>query len=158
MTMVFILSTGSYPRRHMCPRPIHLRVAGKYRKVRAHRYILTDFVVYDGSFSAMNTRKSWREKMDNPNLPKVAPVPPKMQKRFGTGAMLIPSPRQVDALIRTVSEGSVVTVSKMREFLAGKNAADVTCPLATGIFVRIAAEAAEEEAEAGGTGITPYWR
>jgi 6-O-methylguanine DNA methyltransferase, DNA binding domain len=106
----------------------------------------------------MNTRKSWREKMDTPNLPKVAPVPPKMQKRFGTGTMLIPSPRQVDALIRTVSEGSVVTVSKMREFLAGKNAADVTCPLATGIFVRIAAEAAEEEAEAGGTGITPYWR
>ena len=72
--------------------------------------------------------------------------------------MLIPSPRQVDALIRTVPEGSVVTVSKMREFLAGKNAADVTCPLATGIFVRIAAEAAEEEAQAGGTGITPYWR
>jgi hypothetical protein len=106
----------------------------------------------------MNTRKSWWEKMDNPNLPKVVPIPPRMQKRFGTGAMPIPSPRQVDALIRTVPEGSLVTVSKMRDFLAGKNAADVTCPLTTGIFVRIAAEAAEEEAQAGGAGITPYWR
>jgi alkylated DNA nucleotide flippase Atl1 len=106
----------------------------------------------------MNTRKSWREKMDNPNLPKVVPIPPRMPKRFGTGALLIPSPRQVDAPIRTVSEGSVVTVSKMREFLAGKNAADVACPVATGIFVRVAAEAAEEVARAGGAGITPYWR
>ena len=31
-------------------------------------------------------------------------------------------------------------------------------PLVTGIFVRIAAEAAEEDAAAGKTEITPYWR
>jgi hypothetical protein len=106
----------------------------------------------------MKTRTSWREKMDNPGLPKVVAIPVRMQKRFGTGTMLIPSPREVDALIRTVSKGSVVTVSKMREFLAGKYAANVTCPLTTGIFVRIAAEAAEEEARAGKVRITPYWR
>jgi hypothetical protein len=96
--------------------------------------------------------------MDNPDLPKVVPIPPRMQKRFGNGTMLIPSPREVDALIRTVSKGRIVTVSKMREFLAGKYAASVTCPLTTGIFVRIAAEAAEEEARAGKVRITPYWR
>lgn len=106
----------------------------------------------------MNTRTSWQEKMDNPDLPKVVPIPPRMQKRFGNGTMLIPSPREVDALIRTVSKGRIVTVSKMREFLAGKYAASVTCPLTTGIFVRIAAEAAEEEARAGKVRITPYWR
>src|SRR5258707_831741 len=108
--------------------------------------------------SQMKTRTSWREKMDNPGLPKIVSIPPKMQKRFGTGTMLIPSPRDVDALIRTVSKGSLVTVSKMREFLAGKYSADVACPLTTGIFVRIAAEAAEEEARAGKAGVTPYWR
>jgi len=96
--------------------------------------------------------------MDNPNLPKVEPIPPKMQKRFGTGTMLIPSPRDVDALIRTVGKGEIVTVSKMRQYLAGKYSADVTCPLTTGIFVRIAAEAAEEEAREGKVRITPYWR
>lgn len=106
----------------------------------------------------MNPRKSWRQKMDNPNLPKVEEVPPKMQKRFGTGTMLIPSPREVDALIRTVPEGSVVTMSKIRESLAGKHGADVTCPLTNGIFVRIAAEAAEESARAGDGKPTPYWR
>jgi 6-O-methylguanine DNA methyltransferase, DNA binding domain len=106
----------------------------------------------------MKTRKSWREKMDNPNLPKVVAIPPRMRKRFGAGSMLIPSPREVDAFIRTVRKGSVTTVSRMREHLAAKYSADVTCPLTTGIFVRIASEAAEEEAAAGKTRITPYWR
>jgi hypothetical protein len=106
----------------------------------------------------MKTRKSWREKMDNPNLPKLEEIPPNMQKRWGTGTMLIPSPREVDALIRTVPEGTVVTVSNLRESLASKHGANVTCPLTTGIFVRIAAEAAEESARDGDTTITPYWR
>ena len=96
--------------------------------------------------------------MDNPDLPKTVSIPQRMQKQYGIGTMLIPSPREVDALIRTISKGSLVTVSKMREFLAGKHAANVTCPLTTGIFVRIAAEAAEEDARAGKVRITPYWR
>ena len=36
--------------------------------------------------------------------------------------------------------------------------ADSTCPLTTGIFVRIAAEAAEEDLQMGKSEITPYWR
>lgn len=106
----------------------------------------------------MKPRKSWRQKMNNPNLPKLVAVPPKMQKRFGNGVMLLPSPGEVDALIRTVRKGSVITVSQIRQALAQRYAADVTCPLVTGIFVRIAAEAAEEDAAAGKTEITPYWR
>ena len=105
----------------------------------------------------MNTRKPWREKMDNPNLPKLFPVPPKMRKRLGNGTMLLPSPREVDSLIRTVRRGSLITISQIRQTLAHTHAADVTCPLVTGLFVRIAAEAAEEDAAAGKTRITPYW-
>ncbi len=89
--------------------------------------------------------------MDNPNLPKLVAIQPRMQKRFGNGTMLLPSPREVDALIRTVRKGSVITVSQIRETLAQRYAADVTCPLVTGIFVRIAAEAAEEDAAGGKT-------
>ncbi len=106
----------------------------------------------------MKTRKSWRAKLDNPNLPKVVAIPPKMQRRLGTGTMVLPTPREVDALIRRVRKGSVTTVSQLRRTLARKYAADVACPLVTGIFVRIAAEAAEEDAAAGKTRITPYWR
>ncbi|MDI6917975.1 MAG: MGMT family protein, partial [Thermoplasmatales archaeon] len=34
----------------------------------------------------------------------------------------------------------------------------VTCPITTGIFIRIAAEAAEEDLRSGKKKITPYWR
>lgn len=106
----------------------------------------------------MKTRKSWREKLDNPKLPKVVAIPPRMQKRFGTGTILVPHPREVDDFIRTVRKGSVTTTSRIREFLAAKHLADITCPLTTGIFVRIAAEAAEEDARDGKSRVTPYWR
>ena len=42
--------------------------------------------------------------------------------------------------------------------MAADFAADVTCPLTTGIFVRIAAEAAEEDRLHDRQKITPYWR
>lgn len=106
----------------------------------------------------MRTRKSWREKMDNPNLPKVVEIPPKMQKRLGPGTLLIPSPRDVESEIRAIRKGTVRPVSKIRQDLAAKYDTDSACPLVTGIFVRIAAEAAEEEARDGKTRITPYWR
>jgi hypothetical protein len=106
----------------------------------------------------MKTRKSWREKMDNPSLPKLVPVPAGMRKRFGDGVMLLPSAHEVDALIRNVRKGSVITLSQIRQALAQKYAADVTCPLVTGIFIRIIAEVAEEDAAAAKTKITPYWR
>ena len=96
--------------------------------------------------------------MDNPNLPKVVPVPPRMQKSCGTGNMLVPSPREVDEMIRATPKGRITTVSSIRDGLAKRHLADVTCPITTGIFVRIAAEAAEEAAHAGKTRITPYWR
>ncbi|MBI3693238.1 MAG: MGMT family protein [Acidobacteria bacterium] len=106
----------------------------------------------------MKTRASWREKLERVQEPKVVRIPPKLQKRFGTRTMLIPRPLDVDALIRQVPKGKLVTQSRIRERLAQACGADVTCPITTGIFVRIAAEAAEEDARAGKKRITPYWR
>jgi alkylated DNA nucleotide flippase Atl1 len=106
----------------------------------------------------MKTRKSWREKMDPPGLPKLVAIPERMRKRLGDGEMLLPHPREVEALIRSVPEGALITLTQIREELARRHGASVTCPLVTGIFVRIAAEAAEEDAACGKTRITPYWR
>src|SRR5271169_4976267 len=106
----------------------------------------------------MKTRVSWREKMERVPEPKVVTIPPRMQKRFGRGKMLIPRPLDVDALIRKVPRGKLITQSQIREKLARAAGADVACPITTGIFVRIAAEAAEEDARAGKSRITPYWR
>lgn len=69
--------------------------------------------------------------------------------------MLIPTPLLVDELVRKVSNGQLVTVSDLRRRLAEEFSVDVTCPLTTGIFLRIAAE---EDRANGRKRITPYWR
>lgn len=106
----------------------------------------------------MYKRKTWREKMTNPDLPKIVTVPPNAPSRFGNGKILVPSPMEVDAYIRTIPEGQVSTMGQMRRFLAEKHSVNNTCPLTSGIFVRISAEAAEESARDGIREITPYWR
>ena len=91
-------------------------------------------------------------------LPKVVDGPAKWEKRFGGRRVLVPTPLLVDGLIRKVRKGKLVTVQQIREQLAKDFKADSTCPLTTGIFVRIAAETAEEDLQNGKKRITPYWR
>jgi hypothetical protein len=105
----------------------------------------------------MRSKLSWREKLEKDQQPKLVEIPPKMA-RFGKGKMLIPTPMLVDELLRRIPKGKLVTVSELRRKLAADFGADVTCPLTTGIFVRIAAEAAEEDRANGRRRIAPYWR
>jgi hypothetical protein len=72
--------------------------------------------------------------------------------------MAIAHPLDLDALIRRVHKGRVITQTQLRQRLARKYKADHTCPLTTGIFVRIVSEVAEEDRRAGRKQITPYWR
>ena len=104
-------------------------------------------------------RKSWREKLaDSKGLPKVGKIEGKMTTRWGTGTMVIPAPAEVDALMRKVPRGKLVTISELRESLAKQHGVNIACPITTGIFTWIAANAAEEDAADGKTRITPYWR
>jgi len=107
----------------------------------------------------MKTRKSWQEKLlDSKGLPKVEKLTDKMSKRWGTGTIVIPAPIEVDEIMRKVPRGKLITVSEIRKLLANKHGATIGCPLTTGIFARIAAEAAEEATAEGKENITPYWR
>ncbi len=107
----------------------------------------------------MKKKKSWREKLaDDKNLPKVSPVTGKMSQRWGTGIMVIPAPREVDALMRQVPKGRLVTINELRAALAKKHKAGFACPITTGIFSWIAAHAAAEAETEGTKRITPYWR
>src|SRR5437867_9461939 len=107
----------------------------------------------------MPPRKSWREKLaDSKGLPKIGRVMGRMTKRWGTGVMVIPAPREVDALMKQVPRGKVTTINELRAALAKKHKADFACPITTGIFSWIAAHAAAEDAAEGRKRITPYWR
>jgi hypothetical protein len=104
-------------------------------------------------------KKTWCEKLnDNKGLPKVEKINPAMSKRWGTGTVVIPAPIEVDELMRMVPPGKLVTINEIRAALARKHEATIGCPLTTGIFVWIAAHAAEERKRNGEKNITPNWR
>ena len=106
----------------------------------------------------MAKRKTWKEKLlDDKDLPKVEVINGRMSKRWGTGTVVIAAPREVDAVMRKVPEGKLITINEIRAKLAKKHGATIGCPITTGIFAWIAAHAAEEDAAAGKKA-TPYWR
>ena len=93
-------------------------------------------------------RKRWREKLaDDKGLPKVVEINDKMSKRWGTGTCVILAPRQVNEIMNKVPRGKLTTTTEIRMMLAKKHGASIGCPLTTGIFLRIAAEAAEDVAK-----------
>ena len=107
----------------------------------------------------MKKNKSWREKLaDDKGLPKVSEVTGKMSQRWGTGTMVIPAPREVNALMKQVPKGRVVTINELRAALAKKHKAGFACPITTGIFAWIAAHAAVEAETEGAKRVTPFWR
>jgi len=90
------------------------------------------------------SRRTWQEKLaDSKDLPKT---------------MVIPSPGEVDAVMRRVPKGRLATINEIRACLARKHGTDIACPMTTGIFAWIAAHAAEEARAQGRKHITPYWR
>lgn len=104
--------------------------------------------------------KTWREKLNNGREPEIGPTHRTMAGITAGQIMLVPTPNQVKAYIEAIPKGQVRTIDELKLDLAKQNGAEVTCPLCTGIFLRIVAEAAlDEQKEGKGTSeITPFWR
>ena len=105
------------------------------------------------------TNKTWNEKLYvKKDLPKLVEMDEKLEKRFGPGTMVVPSPLEVDEIMQSVGPGHLITTDRIRRKLAEKHGTNTACPLCTGLFAKIAAFAAEENREKGEKVITPYWR
>jgi len=106
----------------------------------------------------MNRRKTWHEKLDNGRQPKVE----RLDKSFGGmsagSLMLVSTPREVQAFVNQIPPGRAVTPAEMRTQLAAAHGAVGACPISTGIFLRIVAEAAWDDLQAGREPVTPFWR
>ena len=74
--------------------------------------------------------------------------------------MLIVSPPIIDEYVKSILYGEFIELVKMRDDLAKDYQADKTCPVTTGIFLRIVSEASYEEFQSGDNleTITPFWR
>jgi len=107
-------------------------------------------------------RKTWQEKLQDPQgMPKILALKTgfpcrrlleKLGARTGDSVVLAP-PSDVNAIMSQVPRGQLITLNQICERLAAKYGAQYCCTLTTGIFVTVAANAAEET----GSGL-PYWR
>lgn len=108
----------------------------------------------------MAARKTWNEKLHAPKEPQVK----RLDKAFADMPegcmMLIATPAIIDEYIRQIPKGKAVDMLTLRNDLARTFHAEKTCPLTTGIFLRIVAEAAYEQHLQGTalSRITPFWR
>jgi alkylated DNA nucleotide flippase Atl1 len=85
-------------------------------------------------------------------------IPPTYTAARGAKSMLISTPLEIDSVMKRVPKGKLITFNELRAHLAEKHHAEMTCPLTTGIFVNIAAHAAEEMRARGDKKLTPWWR
>ena len=104
--------------------------------------------------------RSWTEKFETSKPHEVKPVPINIAGMKKGETMLVPSPRIVADFIAKIPAGHSMDVKTLREKLARKYKAQVTCPITTGFHLRTVAEAALEARArgAGITEITPFWR
>lgn len=107
----------------------------------------------------MRKRTTWNEKLNaDHGLPTVIEFDTEKAAKYKARTVLVPSPCQVDALMRSVPRGKLITIAQIRDCLAMKHQTDTSCAMTTGIFAWIAAHAAEESAAMGIADTTPYWR
>lgn len=103
--------------------------------------------------------ESWKEKLNkDKDLPKIQKIDEKMSKRWGTGTFVIAKPIEIYEIMKKVPKGKLITINEIRQILAQKYETDIACPITTGIFAWVSANAAEEERQEGKKRILPYWR
>lgn len=105
--------------------------------------------------------KTWTDKVnDNTKIFVVK----KLDKDFAdmpAGAkMLIATPKIVDDYVREIPKGKTGSLATMRKDLALEYGAEYTCPVTSGIFLRIVSEASHEQIEKGAalSKVAPFWR
>lgn len=105
-------------------------------------------------------RKSWQEKLHIDKEAEVKKIDDDFADIPAGSTMLIATPLIVDKYIRSIPKGTSTTLQQMRKDLAAEYHAAYTCPVTSGIFLRIVAEAAYEEYQQGKplAKITPFWR
>ena len=90
-------------------------------------------------------KKSWIEKRDCERSFKMKTIDKKFADIPKGSKMLIASPPIIDEYVNSISYGEFIEPVKMRDDLAKEYNADKTCPVTTGIFLRIISEASYEE-------------
>jgi hypothetical protein len=105
-------------------------------------------------------KRSWNDKLKADKKPILKRIDFDFADIPANSNMYISTPLLIEKYIQQIPEGRAVSVQTMRKDLAIDNNAEYTCPVTTGIFLRIVAEAAWEQYQQGKKlkEITPFWR
>jgi len=99
-------------------------------------------------------KKTYIEKLnDSKDLPKIVELNEKAQKKFGGKTMAVPKPTDIYDIMKNIPKGKLITTSEIRKIISKKYNTDISCPLTTGIFTNISANASIELNDN-----MPYWR
>ncbi len=104
--------------------------------------------------------KSWIEKRDSDKKHQVK-INPKSWADMPAGIiMLIPTPKIVDRYVNQIPIGNFKPVKDLRKEMANDYSANMSCPMVTGICLRIISEASYEGYQINQDikAITPFWR
>lgn len=103
---------------------------------------------------------TWQEKYDTKREPEIKPLGKSFSGFQAGQRMLIPTPKLIDAWVRSIPAGTLRSVADLKDSLAEAHGAELTCPLCTGMFLRIVSELASESLRAGAPidSVTPFWR
>jgi len=77
-----------------------------------------------------------------------------------SSTMLIVTPKMVDEVVRALPKGTIVEQADIRRTLSKQFGANYACPVTTGISLRVVAERAYLQFQAGiaESKVTPFWR
>jgi hypothetical protein len=105
-------------------------------------------------------KKTWIEKLQVKKDPQIIKIHKDFWGYTKGDAMYVSTPQIIENYIKQIAKGKSINTVTMRNDFAVENNAVFTCPLTTGIFLRIVAEAANEQMEHGMPlkNITPFWR
>ena len=108
----------------------------------------------------MAIKKTWLDKLNEHKEPKIKRIDIDFADIPAGSNMFIASPKLINEYIQEIGVGKRIDIKTLRKDLALENNADYTCPVTTGIFLRIVAEANYEKLQQGKRieDITPFWR
>ena len=105
-------------------------------------------------------KKTWIAKRDCDKSYKIKTIDKKFADIPEGSKMFISTPKIIDDYIKHIPFGKSTELSTIRNDLAIDYQADKTCPVTTGISLRIVSEVSYEELKSGKgiEEVTPFWR
>lgn len=105
-------------------------------------------------------RVDWRKRFGSAKAPHVVVLESPFAGVPVGARMLISSPGEIAAYVASIPHGEARTMVRMRSDLSRKAGADAMCPVTAAIYMRVVAETALEDLQAGKdlSAVVPFWR